>query len=711
MRDEMRIESITLYNYRQYYGEVTVNFVTKENTFSIIVGSNGAGKSNLWNAIHWCLFNEEPHLKGNSKPPIINKKHLQENKDSQLTTYVEMRLVKNKNRYRIRRTITGTLENSEKDENKMIKMSKSEPVPADFFITNRDKPELFQISKNDGRWKDYVSGNNFPNLVNEHIIPKNLAKFFVLDGEFLQDLFDEFKNIKSGIDQISQINVLDNTLKAARGVKFNRPKGSGKTDEIGKKIDYYELQLASEDKYGKKMYSDTKMVYGTEDRMHVMGHPCEADLEKAIKNIDEELYDLKKQISNSSATLKLENITKYEKKLKQKNLAENELKQLIARHTDNLVNLGPHIMCREYLRTAAKLIKIEMSKGKLPNAHKRMMIGDLLEKGECLCGSILEDGTDARRRVEDEIKRIMEQEQYDIASNIRSANEHFLNDYAEKMKQLHEEMEKVNKEKQNLRSLKEELADLKRQIPPDNTNYKELIDQQDNLQANRDEHFEHLGRVRSEIATWTKEKGELMRQYNIAQGRTRKDKEAMLTIQKSNLVLDILEKIKHDVGETIRDRVAKETLEIYNKMTWKKNYTNLRIDDEYQISVRGNDGIDMVGGKAAGEKLFLALSFIMALKKITDYRFPFVIDSPLGKAGGTLKINFGKYMPKLLSGSQMIMLATNTEYSKDRIRSDTGTDATHTLKELLEQGGTVREYEINFDKEAETAKIVVGRRF
>ena len=107
-----------------------------------------------------------------------------------------------------------------------------------------------------------------------------------------------------------------------------------------------------------------------------------------------------------------------------------------------------------------------------------------------------------------------------------------------------------------------------------------------------------------------------------------------------------------------------------------------------------------------GEKLFLALSFIMALKRITGYRFPFVIDSPLGKAGGNLKVSFGKHMPKLLDGSQMIMLATNTEYNKNKIHTGSDKPATHTLKELLEQNGTVYEHEIDFNKEWETARII-----
>ena len=64
----------------------------------------------MWNAIHWCLFNEEPHLKSIDKPPIINKKYLQENVGGFLTTYVEIIMVKGHDKYLIKRSLAGLLE-------------------------------------------------------------------------------------------------------------------------------------------------------------------------------------------------------------------------------------------------------------------------------------------------------------------------------------------------------------------------------------------------------------------------------------------------------------------------------------------------------------------------------------------------------------------------------------------------------------------------
>jgi len=75
----MRIEKIKLKNYRQYR-DVEISFKqTSENDLHIIVGKNGTGKTNLLNAINWCLYKEEPHLSKDSELlPLLNTKTIAE---------------------------------------------------------------------------------------------------------------------------------------------------------------------------------------------------------------------------------------------------------------------------------------------------------------------------------------------------------------------------------------------------------------------------------------------------------------------------------------------------------------------------------------------------------------------------------------------------------------------------------------------------------
>ena len=471
----------------------------------------------------------------------------------------------------------------------------------------------------------------------------------------------------------------------------------------------YERKLESEDIQGKKIRSNTKAVYGTENYMHAMGHPRKRDLEEAIRNMDKKLHDLGKKISDSNAQARLENKKHYTNRRQEEKLMVKELDEVIQNLVNHLVIDGPRIMCKASLESSTKLIAGEMSKGKLPNASKRMLVSEMLAKNACLCGAPLGHGTDARKHVEHEMERLTGDERFDIASDMKLNSERFLDGYDGMLKRLDGEMESIQNKKTRLTNIREELKYLELSLSPDNEAYAEWISQRDQLCSQRDEHQKELGSVGLEIEKWTTEKGDAIRSLDAAKKREMEYKKAILLKQKSEDFENELNKIKKYLDQKIRHQVADETLMVYNKMTWKKDFRHLGISDKYQISITDEDGTNIAGGMAAGEKLFLALSFIMALKKITNYRFPFIIDSPLGKTGSSLRIRFGTHMPELLDGSQMIMLATDTEYNDDKIPPEGGGKATHTLKELLEQKGEVYEYAIDFDKEAETADVIAGR--
>ena len=305
MRDEIRISEVTLENYRQYYGTVKVTFPTERNTFSVIVGANGAGKSNFWNAIHWCLFGEEPHIKSSSAPSIINIAYLSEAEKTnaaKLTTSVKMVVESGDTKYLIRRSITGLLHGLERDDNNALIMSREDPVPSGFEVTDRDKQTLFQKSQKSGRWEPLSDRHNFDSLVGEHIIPKNLARYFILDGEFLQELFDRFGSIKSGIDQISQIHVLNDALELMEKTRFQyKPRGNRQAGDISAEIESIEHFLNSENRHGVEATSSTEVIFGTDEPMHASGKPRQKDLEQSIMAMRARLRELDHEINASDA--------------------------------------------------------------------------------------------------------------------------------------------------------------------------------------------------------------------------------------------------------------------------------------------------------------------------------------------------------------------------------------------------------------------------
>ena len=74
----MRITEVSILNYRQYK-DIKINFnkKPKKQDLHIIIGQNDTGKTNLLNAINWCLYGDEPHLvKEKEEMPLINTKVL-----------------------------------------------------------------------------------------------------------------------------------------------------------------------------------------------------------------------------------------------------------------------------------------------------------------------------------------------------------------------------------------------------------------------------------------------------------------------------------------------------------------------------------------------------------------------------------------------------------------------------------------------------------
>ena len=61
----MRITNIDITNYRQYKSLSFAFPSSNDSDIHIIVAQNGIGKTNLLNAITWCLYGKEPHLGDN----------------------------------------------------------------------------------------------------------------------------------------------------------------------------------------------------------------------------------------------------------------------------------------------------------------------------------------------------------------------------------------------------------------------------------------------------------------------------------------------------------------------------------------------------------------------------------------------------------------------------------------------------------------------
>src|SRR4030067_1005407 len=90
----MKLDFLHMKNFRQYR-DVKIDFSRfPADNFIIIQGINGAGKTNILNAITWCLFGKELHTKSKyAGLPIVSTSALDENKNGVVELSVEMQFI------------------------------------------------------------------------------------------------------------------------------------------------------------------------------------------------------------------------------------------------------------------------------------------------------------------------------------------------------------------------------------------------------------------------------------------------------------------------------------------------------------------------------------------------------------------------------------------------------------------------------------------
>lgn len=199
----MFIESVQIKNYRQYLDDKII-FAKPEGikNFTILQGANGAGKTNLLNAITWCLYGTEKHLPTKHKGlPIVNMSNIDQLRSDKINeTEVEIIMLDDDmNRIIFKRTLS--LRKSSDGQIRYIPDPTS-PYPdgSKFEIIRQIKNEMVIVSN--------------PKYILNQLIPESLEEYFFFDGERLNDYFkDKSGKIREEVFKISQLDLLDLTFK------------------------------------------------------------------------------------------------------------------------------------------------------------------------------------------------------------------------------------------------------------------------------------------------------------------------------------------------------------------------------------------------------------------------------------------------------------------------------------------------------------------
>lgn len=626
----MKFKSIKIENFRQYKGPIEIDFsLDHDKNFTIIRGTNGAGKTNLLNAITWCLYGRELHRSDRNDDYICNL---------------------------IAKNTIGPGESFDvKVELHMLDEYDSDIIFRRTLKFSNDKNNTFMKDPFGSIFEGFYSdGVNDKPLSNPHIfIEKNMPKiiegYFFFDGEKLEEYFDENSgsSIADSVFKLSQLDLLD--------LVFRR---------LSTRKNDYAKQIKKVDRDAGDLVGD---LNAEKEKMRNAKKAKENAVDE-LKKIDVRLKDLRSKLKDVEITdakklqLELEKLrgrkAKLDKSIDSKQKKKNEF----------LINNFPLVLSYSAMKYTCELGKDLEDNGFIPPQYKKGFLEDILEKKKCICGCDLSkdltaynniidlrNNTSDLTNVSEEVNVTLRDLKSDM-SNVKSFNKLRM-EFNESIRDDKKELSEVEKEIEAKESDYDKIDHpLINKIKADIKDYDYAKEKQLSIKINSERDYDD---AKNKIEEYERQ----LRTININNDKSKK-------LEKYNSfcesAMELVEGLKEDLIESLRAKIEKSTENQFKKLMWKDNFDKVLIDKNYDVTLKDVTGEYVTPSiLSAGEKLVLALSFVAALNSISGFELPFIIDTPMGRLDHEMKMNISRTLPEYVEENQVALLVTGEEYTDD----------------------------------------------
>lgn len=629
----MRLESVEINNYRQYQ-RATFTFpkLNGKSDLHIIYGSNTVGKSNMLNAITWCLYERELHLGDkNTAQPMINN------------SYVSHLRSINQNNGEV--SVILTISSDDGKRKMKVERVASFNVTADTVKEIDDKVTVSNYDNN--QWS--IIENQEEALINIHrYLPEEINEYIFFDGEQLEKYFQEVqtnKNIKA-IKGFTQSDIIE---KAIRG--FNKAKS-----EIS-------LKLTN--------MGDNEL----KDK--------EADLkakEDACKQLEDIIKELKTQIGQAKDKIaELDEIIRGKETIRDKTQRYQELQDEAEQLEEEKKSLFSDMMkfARKYytllaLYPALKAYKEYIDKqdvdGKLPPIIDKDILDRIVKDGKCLiCGNELDEKHIAFVRELQRKINMSSKTSNEMKAALGALRGYFqeIDGYKEekaKKVQSYESLQKRIKDNENEYSkLDEYLKSI-----PNNSEIAEAISNREKYQELLNALYERKGKEEYSFQIAEEKREEADKEYRKAVAKHEELRGISAQMEYCTKASTVLEKTEENILAGFRNDMEKQTYDLFNSLTWAKGkYIAINLGKDYSVKLLNKFGDQALGSCSAAERTLLALSFTLALQKSSHHDSLLFIDTPVGRIDEENRKNFSKVLLDLAKSKQVILTFTPTEYDAD----------------------------------------------
>lgn len=631
----MILHSIQIMNFRQISGDYTLKFArSRQRNVTIVLGENGAGKSTLLNAFRWCLYGDVEM----ENPDEILSHHAVYHANIGDRLSVEVALTFD-HEGRIHKAVR-------RREYQKLDGGELNPVGEEVF-------DLTAMNEN-GECKTVDGAAGFV----QNLLPDKLSRFFFFQGESILQLALQRSRdrLRDGVETFLELKVLDRAMSHLKSIQgdFDKDLGnsaSGELAQIQQEIDT--INADTDDLQSQAEQIDANMAANAEQTEITQQRLAEVEEFRPLFQRDAELKVLLVQLRN------------------QRTSAETDLQELISRD-------GFLVFSSRILAEPPKLAEDAVKKGELPAKIKPQFVQDIMDRGECICGSTIDANMAVTLQEWKQRTGLAELEEAVAATRqgIYNLGQNRLDRFA---KDFPEARARIADLDEQIRIARGEESDIALQISNVSLDQAEILQLREAYDRLKDELLElkferrriddRIEAKESEFAQKTSERATKAKAKNQEQLLARRSDSA-------SRVRQALQAIRRDWTGFVQEFLDGRMKESWDRVAQLPRRVSFNKDFSLTIEERGGGGDWVTSAPSEANCAVLALTFVSTLirfaleisqDKDRDHsifsggEFPLVMDAPFAK----MDVEFKTRVPAGLAENvpQIILISSVDQWS------------------------------------------------
>lgn len=641
----MKLERLVLENFRQFKGRQELVFSDlDERNVTLVHAENGFGKTTLLKALLWALYGRKGLLgfgvqdQDFERPDSIVHEGLalSAQDPSRLFARVELTFVHEGDRYTLNRQLS-------------LAQQRADPKQTTLSLAVTHDGQTINL----GTAQRHIQA----------IVPDGISKLLFFNGERINYLAAErnSQQVTDAIHQMLGLNLLRTTIDDLR------------SQSVRGKLRAELRDCASDEK--SSLIERQQQLEQDIDRDREKRRQTEANLAA----IDDEVaaIDAKLAANREAAALQ-----QRRKSLEQQKSALGERRDGVQQQLGKLIaEDGYTLFTGDLIRRGEEIVTRLRQEGKIPAKVLNTFLDELLERGICICGRHLNQGSAERAEVENLLTVAGDQ----AFNNAVGALDHAIGHIKGVAKTTAEALRRLNAErldiKRQLEDCEEELKEIHQKIGAKNDNEVQQLEQQrKDLELKENGLHNEIGRIDRDIETAEAELKQLATQISQLQDQEEAAARAQRRLDAVDDCAALLERVLEAETQGLRpllnDEIDSHFRRIMTKAYWAELTEDYVLRIRKKVAPSDPDQAHQVTDVAlsTGERTVTSLVFIASLvalarkrseirtilKGLSGATYPVAIDSPFGSLS-IFREGVARDIPEL--APQVLLLVSPEQYN------------------------------------------------